>query len=76
MRGSRSGEEVDGFGGGSEEFFELEFFEVAGGLVDDELVDAAVGFFAAGDFDGFVELGAAGSTSRGQRVDPAGQSRL
>ncbi len=40
-----------------------EFFEVAGGLVDGELVDAAVLFFAAGDGDGFVELGAAGGST-------------
>ncbi len=43
LRGGRSGE----------------FFEVADGLVEGELVDAAVVFFAAGDGDGFVELGAA-----------------
>ena len=43
---------------GGEGFFELEFFEVAVGLVDGELVNVAVGFFASGDFDGFFELGA------------------
>jgi len=37
-----------------------ERFQVAFGLIHGELVDTPVGFFAAGDGDGFLELGAAG----------------
>ena len=45
-------------GWGKGRVFELELFEVAVGLVDGELVDAAVGLFASGDGDGLFELGA------------------
>jgi len=54
--GARVGEGGGSWGG--EGFFELEFFEVAVGLVDGELIDAAVGVCGASDVDGFLELGA------------------